>query len=242
MADQFLETYRGADFSVLVNQAAQAISSAFTASLQQRHGDFVAAAKAGPSAAMQPGPWRANRSARPPEPALPPKAKSAAAASLSGGNVGAPSVPPLARPVSWSGVGSGVPSALTCASGAAVAISSMPKSIAAERHVTAAPPKAAPKADAAPAEETYVPLKRKMEEDAQEFANLKRRLRNSQRSGRNKVYYAMLNKYGPTVAAQYWVPPPEPSSSSKAPPKAVPKKAAPPATASVTKSGFVQSL
>jgi hypothetical protein len=95
----------------------------------------------------------------------------------------------------------------------------MPKAAPAARPLTAAPALVTPKA----AEQPFFPAKRLLEEKEAELDYYKRRLHNSQRSGRNKVYYAMLNKYGAEVAKQYWVPPPESSSSSQ---DRVPKQAA----------------
>jgi hypothetical protein len=99
-----------------------------------------------------------------------------------------------------------------------------------------------PKAAQSKAPNVFYPAKRALEEKEEEIDYLKKRLHNSQRSGRNKVYYAMLNKYGADIARTYWVEPPEPSSSSSA---SVPKKAAakvPEPKPKSTATGFREAL
>jgi hypothetical protein len=94
----------------------------------------------------------------------------------------------------------------------------------------ACPAKAAPKPAAKAAvaaakspEAPYQPIKEKIEEKDAEIAYLKRRLHNSQRGGRNKVYYKILATHGKEAADKFWKPPPAAGSSSSSSSKDQPK-------------------
>ena len=65
-----------------------------------------------------------------------------------------------------------------------------------------APPPAAVAAAPAVAKSN---VRRREPEAESEVAYLRRRLHNSQRAGRNRLYYQMLNLHGPEVAAPYWL-------------------------------------
>ena len=243
MADDFLATYQGADFQVLVNARAKALQKSvpsspatlpssneqpLTASTQLAASTWKAGAVAQPRA--EENPWRAWRSSRPPEPAGAPTASGAVAAPKPMPVAIQPAVaeattpwraaaPPMAPPPLFAGSSTVRPKAVPSSAQA-----SLPKT---------APPLAP---------EVFFPAKRLLEEKEAEVEYLKKRLHNSQRSGRNKVYYAMLNKYGRDVAAEYWVPPPEPASSSQ---DRVPKQAAakvPEPKPKESRTGFRETL
>jgi hypothetical protein len=52
-------------------------------------------------------------------------------------------------------------------------------------------------------------------EPESEFDYFKRRLHNTQRAGRNRLYYEVLNRAGPTEAAKYWAPKPDKQNPPK---------------------------
>ena len=58
------------------------------------------------------------------------------------------------------------------------------------------------------------PPKKRSPEGEDEVTYLKRRLHNTQRSGRNRLYYQVLNLHGAAAAAKYWVEPAEKAKSS----------------------------
>lgn len=231
MADQFLATYQGADFSVLVNKAAQAykVKAPVSSSVAQVPSSNAKApssnAASTAKATEESAPWRAWRSLPPPEPPVAPKtrpvAKQPAVAVAKAPDPRSAAVPPIASPPLFAG-STVAPTA---------AFSEAP---AAQATLPTAAQSGAPN--------VFYPAKRAMEEKDEEINYLKRRLRNTQRSGRNKVYYAMLNKYGADVARQYWVEPPESSSSSSA---SVPKQVAakvPVPKPKETATGFREAL
>ena len=178
-------------------------------------------------------PWRAWRSRCPPEPAGAPKHPGPGAAPKP--------MPVTAQPAIAEAKASWGAAAAPIASPPLFTGSVLPK--AAPSKEPPAQPKF-PQTAPSQAPNAFFPAKRLLEEKEAEIAYYKRRLHNTQRSGRNKVYYAMLNKYGAQVAAEYWVPPPEPSSSSqdRAPQQAAAKVPEPQPKAKATATGFLETL
>lgn len=57
---------------------------------------------------------------------------------------------------------------------------------------------------------------RAVDEEAEEIRDLKRRLHNSQRGGRNRTYYEVMKRFGPEAAAKFWVSKPKTGAAGPA--------------------------
>ena len=233
MADSFLETYANNEFSVLV-QAEVASISQKAAAAKQEAARFAAKAAGAPPPKGSAPPWRR----APPEPANPPslaKAKQPSAVSLPVQHaVQADAMQALhalqgtARPIApMAAAAPKPPAAATPAASkppaAARPAASKPLTPALPAQVLSAPKLPATVVVTSPSVPTEAaalpknihqgpPKKRPAEED--EVSYLRRRLHNTQRSGRNRLYYQVLNLHGPAAAAKYWVPPVEKAKGS----------------------------
>ena len=235
--DDFLLSYQHQDFAVLVQAEVAAATQAQEFGAKAAAAFAKTASVAAPSAAVA-APWHLNAlqarrggSALPPEPVGPPKQLPSAlnkAGPPAASNAGQ-QLPVAGAPAALGGhhLPKGGPShsafrALSVLQG------SLPENMAVPmRPPPKAQPVAAPAAGPAPKlnrmPET-VPKKRSAEEPVEtDLQYFKRRLHNSQRSGRNRLYYQVLNMYGSDAAAKYWVEPPQgkggsSSSAAKPPP------------------------
>ena len=207
MADSFLDTFQGADFTIMMNQAAQELSKSapvLDPRLPRAWPNAAAAVSKVPEPSGSP-PWRALRGSR------------SKPADALGAAVSFP-----AKPASLGHVDGATSKAASKGPATAAPNPKLPVAAPDLTQPAACPAKARPvraaKAvvDPAKSPEAYVPIKRQLEEKDNEIAYLRTRLHNSQRGGRNKIYHQILHRDGPKAAAAYWNPPVavNPSSSS----------------------------
>ena len=195
MADRFLQTYESSDFEVLVDAEVlhlQALAkSTFApgkAPQQKQREQRSSPYSQRPSEPVSPPPWRAG----PKQPSYhPPPAVSKPAVELS-----APMVPQAASTSAASSSASWTSAPVA----GSVAKKSAP--VAAPAMMAVPPVPVAPPSASQPKQGGSEPPKQKAES---EVDYLRRRLHNTQRGGRNRVYYHMLNLVGPKEAAKYWV-------------------------------------
>lgn len=233
MADDFLRTFQGADFSIMMSQAAQDIRNANRPHDPRRaeaKPAFPAAPK--PEGHLQPAepsalpPWHLFRDAKRGTFAAP----AAAATPFEAG--AAPAAPPVKAKA---------PPAVQAVAPAAQVQAMAPPAAPVQGKAPPAAP-AGPPPKASNAAEVFFPTRRKLEESEEEIKYLKRRLHNSQRGGRNETYYSVLQTLGPEAARQFWQPPAasgtSSSSSSQAKSSSAPNKARP----ATTPSGLIERL
>jgi hypothetical protein len=228
MADEFLLTYSCNDFQVLVQ-----------AEVKARHPS--AKPFAARPVAWQPdaaAPWRTR--GPPPEPAVGPKAapkrsvpsvsqakgesatqpQAAAMAALLSLQTAAPKVlqPPKALQPPTTAVPAAAPAAAPPASVTKAVATPAPTGKApALKAAGAVAPATAGMSDAVgKATGTKRQLPSTPKEGEVDY--LRRRLHNSQRAGRNRTYYDVLNRLGPAEAAKYWVPRSSSSTENSNPP------------------------
>lgn len=200
--DSFLSTYQSADFEVLV--AAEVLHRKAAAKFQQRSAPYPAAS---PKSEQAP-PWRQPQAM----PAPPGQSMPAPAVASSPVRPMAPSAAAFSPAVSSSPVSPTAGQVATEKAAPAV-----PIPLAASRAAASSSPMASGTAASSGGSE---PSSKPKPETEVEY--LRRRLHNTQRAGRNRLYYQMLNLHGPVVAAKYWVDAPH-----RPPPKAQPKAANP---------------
>jgi hypothetical protein len=218
MTDQFLKTFQGADFTIMMNQAAQDISKSVPILDPRRHPSWPKAAAA-VSNVPEPSdipPWHVARAEA--------RGSWSKPADESGKAVSFPAKPPSLGHVEGATIKAGVKRPATTEPNPTLPVA------ASGCQPAACPAKAAPKPAAKAAvaaakspEAPYQPIKEKLEEKDAEIAYLKRRLHNSQRGGRNKVYYKILATHGQQAADKFWNPPPAAGSSSSSSSKDQPK-------------------
>lgn len=188
MADEFLRTYQSSDFEVLVQAEVLHRDAA---------GKF---GKAPQQSVQRSGPYPQ----RPPEPAGIPPWRSAPTAGAMDALLNLQRLPaPAAAHVVPMASSAAAPPAKAAQTAPAAEVAKKAAPVAAPA-MMAAPPVAPPSASQ--------PKERRTGETEMEY--LRRRLHNSQRAGRNRVYYHMLNLHGAQYAAKYWVDAPH-----KPPPK-----------------------
>lgn len=210
MTDSFLSTFQGADFTIMMNQAAQEISKSAPV-LDPRLPRSWPTAAAAVSNVPEPSsipPWHAARAAR--------GSWSKPADAPDGAAVSFPAMPVSFGPVEGATFKAGLKRSATAEPKPTLPVAAPNFSQPAACPVKAAPKPAAKAAVAAAEspEAPYQPIKVQLEEKEAEIAYLKRRLHNSQRGGRNKAYYRVLATQGPQAAAAFWNPAPAASSSS----------------------------
>lgn len=210
MADEFLETYAAHDFTVLVQAEVASISQKRVAA-EKAAEKFASAAQVVPKlAAGVPAPWRRTEagSKPPPLPVGNPVQRDQPKASQLPSPVpaAASSVPPSEEAMQ------ALRSLQAIAENMAKPIAPAPAAPASS--AATAPPKGMPAA--APTGIAMPPQKRLPDPAGEdEMTYLRRRLHNSQRAGRNRLYYQVLNLHGPAAAAKYWQGPEGASSSSQ---------------------------
>ena len=209
MTDNFLSTFQRADFTIMMNKAAQEISKSapvLDPRLPRSWPKAAAAVSNVPEPSSIP-PWHAARAAARGSWSKPADAPAA---------VSFPAMPVSLGPVEGATFKAGLKRPAT-----AEPNPTLPVAAPSFSQPAACPAKAAPKPAAKAAvaaaespEAPYQPIKVQLEEKEAEIAYLKRRLHNSQQEGRNKAYYRVLATQGPQAAAAFWNPAPAASSSS----------------------------
>lgn len=224
MADSFLEVYSTTDFSVLV-QAEVASITQKSESAKKLAASFAAKAAAASQEKSSLPPW--HRRGPPPE-----------ASAVPVHHRGPPPEPAKAKAEQPQNAGQAIAlQALQAMQNAHTPIASMPptsfgpsapvlpaasKPPAPVLHAGAASRQPAPVMPATskttpaalPKSVAKGPPKKRGPEPEDEVTYLKRRLHNTQRSGRNRLYYQVLNLHGAAAAAKYWVEPAEKAKSS----------------------------
>ena len=210
MADSFLEVYATTDFSVLV-QAEVASITQKSESAKKLAAGFAAKAAAAPQEESSPAPW--HRRGPPPKASdVPLHHRGPPSFGPSAPVLPAASHPPA--PVLHAGAASRQPAPVLpdtskppapALHAGAASMQPAPALPATSRTTPAALPKSVAKGP---------PPKKRSPEGEDEVTYLKRRLHNTQRSGRNRLYYQVLNLHGAAAAAKYWVEPAEKAKSS----------------------------